>query len=440
MRRSTSRRVERVLAIGITSIVASIVASGCGSRCREVAAIKRELTQRTTIVLGPHAQVQIPLTRANAFVAELLRDEPITVPLAVPELAMVPLPIHELTATAREVQLKPARPDRIRFAIRVEIADAQQPITTLAIETEIEPQLVRDRDATELVAGFGPENLIAVRPELGQGAGHALGEMIAGWLPAAVRDRVPRMLIDRAAEQLAGYLTGEAYQVLQTTLLRRLGELTRFRVRLPELPIAKTALSSSNDALVVDIATDLPVRGGLGAAPPRDDEVEVRISGSTAAELANWAIAHGHLPPYYTRDLEPKPDGEYRPRFDYIAGDRARPVKVHVLQERGGCSYFGVGLRLQIAIVDDKLDIAMLDRFVERAHASPALEAGLWLKQLVQGSVDRSQRAAARTELAFGGRRFVTRVVRAAVVDDELRFALRFERVVSASGATSAAP
>jgi hypothetical protein len=152
----------------------------------------------------------------------------------------------------------------------------------------------------------------------------------------------------------------------------------------------------------------------------------VRISGSTATELANWAIEHGDLPQRYTRSLEPTPGGEFRPRFDYLADDRARPVKIHVFQERGGCSYFQVGLRLALRIVDDKLEVSTLDQIVEQANASTAIGIALWLKQLIEGSVDRSQKAAAHTQLTVGGRRFTTRAVRAAVVGDELQFELRF--------------
>ncbi len=405
--------------------------AGCGSRCPEIAATRRALVERTAIAPGPHVEVRSPLDRANAFIAELLRDQPLAVPIELPGLGLA-LSSHELTAVAREVRVRPALPDRIRFAIRIEIEDAQQPVTTLAVETEVTPTVARGNGITELVTGFGPENLIAVTPELGPRAERALGDAIARWLPPVVRDRLPRSVLDRGARELASYLTGRAYRVLQATLLRRLGEVTRLRLRLPDLPIASATLRSSatpTEALTIDLATDLPVRRGLTASPPAGDEVMVRLSGSTATELANWAIERGHLPQHYTRSLEPKPDGEYRPYVDYLATDRARPVKIHVFQDRGGCSYFQVGLRLEMRIIGDKLEVSALDRIVESADASVPIEIALWLKQLIQGSVDRSRQAAAHTQLTVGGRSFTTRAVRAAVVDDELQFELQFSSV-----------
>src|SRR6185436_17449262 len=337
---------------------------------------------------------------------------------------------HEVSAIAREVRLRPAGPDRVRFAVRIEIDDADRPLTTLAVETEVAPAVVRAGGMTELVAGFGPDNLVSVTPELGPGAERALGDAIARWLPPAVRDRLPRSLVDRGARELATHLTGAAYQALQKTLLHRLGELTRLRVRLPDVPVARTALRSSSapgEALTIEIATDLPVRAGLPASPAGapGDEVTVRISSSTATELANWAIDRGHLPQHYTRSLERRPDGQFRPHFDYLADQPVRPLKIHVLQDRGGCSSFQVGLRLQLRIVDDQLEVTTLDQIVEAANASRMLEIALWLKQLVQGSIDRSRRAAAHTRLTIGGRAFEARAVRAAVVGDELAFELR---------------
>lgn len=403
--------------------------TGCGAQCPEIAATRRALIERTAVAPGPHVQVRIPLARANAFIAELLRDQPLAVPIELPSLGPLTLPIHDLTAIAREVRIRPARPDRLRFAMRIELDDGQGPVTALAIETEVTPMIVRDHGATELVAGFGPENLIAVQPVLDPDAERALGAAVARWLPAAVRDRLPQGVIDRAARELGTYLTGAAYQLLQTTLLRRLGEMTRLRLRLPELPIARATLRSSgapDEALTIDLATDLPVRRGLVADGPAGDEVLVRIAGSTAAEIANWAIDHAYLPAHYTRSLEPAADGEFRPRFDDLAEDHARPVKIHVFQERGGCSYFRVGLRLEMQIAGDRLEVSTLDQLVEAARASKVIEIALWLKQLVQGSIDRSRKAAAHIQLTVGGRTFTTRAVRAAVAGDELQFALRF--------------
>ncbi len=400
-------------------LVALAVLAGCASRCKEVADARRALAAHAAVA-GPHAQIRIPFARANALVAELLRDEPLSVPIELPGLARLALPSHQLTAIAREVRLERGAPDRVRFAVRLDLVDGDQPVTTLALEIEVRPVVT----PTALVVGFGPDNLVALHPVLDPDARRTLAAALARWLPDSVRTRVPQVLLEGAVGELGEQVTGAAYELLQKNLLYRLGELTRVRVALPDLPIERVATASTDDALAIDLELALPVRAGVAASAPTDDDIAVRISGSAVAEVANWAIANGHLPPWYTRDLEPKPEGEYRPYFDYRADDRVRPLKVHVVQERGGCSYFRVGLRPELAVVDDKLEIGMRDRYVERAVAGTLLELGLWFKQLVEGSIDSTKRAVARIELSVGHRQFATRVVRAAIVADELRLVL----------------
>lgn len=416
----------------ILAVLAGL-AGGCGANCAKIAARKRALTERTTVAAGPHARVHVPFARANLVLAELVRDPALRRPLQVPSLGPLTLAAPELTAVARRVELRPAAADQLRFAIELEIDDADQPVTTLTAVTDVRPALVRTADGSELVAGFGPDNLRSVELELRDQDGRALVDAVARWLPPALRGSVPRAVLDVAARKLAEYLTGRAYDALRATLLRRLGEVTELRIRLPALPIAATRVSSTPDALTVDLTTDLPVRRGLAPGPgPASEEVVVQLSESTAAELTNWSIARGHLPQHYTRGLEPRADGDYRPYFDYFAEDRRRPVKIHVFQDRNGCAYFQVGLRFDLGLRGDQIEVAVHDRLVEAADASTALEVALWIKQLIQGSVDRSYRAAAHTELTIGGHRLATRVLGAAASDDDLAFTLALAPVPSA--------
>ncbi|HEX3759788.1 MAG TPA: hypothetical protein VHW23_13835 [Kofleriaceae bacterium] len=415
--------LARTLALGLAALAG---AAGCGANCAEIAARKRALTERTAIAAGPHARVHLPFARANRLLAELVRDSALRVPLAVPPLGPFTLPVPELAAVARQVELQPAPDGQLRFAIELELEDADQPIAALTAVTDVRPELVRAGGASELVAGMSADNLRTVQLHLRDQDGHALVDAVARWLPPALRGRVPRPLLDAAARKLAEYLSDRAYDALRATLLPRLGEVSRLRIRLPALPIAAAQVSSTPDALTVDLTTDLPVRRGLVAAAPASGDVVVQISESTAAELTNWSIARGHLPQHYTRGLEPRADGDYRPYFDYLAEDRRRPVKIHVFQDRGGCSYFQVGLRFEIGLAGDRLEVAVHDRLVEAADASTALEVALWLKQLIQGSVDTTYRAAAGTELTIGGRRFAARVLGAAAAGDDLAFTLGF--------------
>src|SRR3954467_14433014 len=105
--------------------------TGCGANCAEVAARRRALTERTAVATGPHARVHIPFARANQLLAELVRDPALRVPIEVRPLGPCARAAPELPAFARGVELRPAAADQLRFAIELELDDADQPITAL---------------------------------------------------------------------------------------------------------------------------------------------------------------------------------------------------------------------------------------------------------------------------------------------------------------------
>lgn len=415
-------------------IALALVTTGCGSRCKEVHSARDALDNRAPAAhRGADVRVTIPFERANTLFAETLATQPLTVPLPTPSLGPIEISIPEIAATVREVRLLPGAANKIRFAIGVEVRDADAEIAMLAMVVEVEPKLERSGESTALVIGFGPENLISVNPELGPEAKTTLGGAVSRWVPEKIRGKVPRLILDAATSKLGKHLTGAGYEALRTTLLKRLGELTRVNLRLPDVPIAKVDLRSTETLLVAEIATDLPVRRGLAPAAGTVTEVGVVLSGSTVAELANWAIDHGHAPNWYTRGLTPSTTGEFRPRFDYVAEDRAHPFKVFAFQERGGCSYFKLGVRASVAMKGDKLEVIALDRKLEASAANPALEAAAWAKYFLTGSIDRSKKVVAQTQVTVGGRALETQVVGVALTDDELRFELKFAAVAPTS-------
>jgi hypothetical protein len=422
---------------------AGALAAGCGSRCAEVAAARDALTSRRGAAdRRSDVRVTLSLAGLNQLFADSLRAQPLSVPLEPPELGPLQLasPI-ELTAVARDVELRPGPPGKVRFATRVEIRDAAEALTTLAVVAEVTPALERHPDGAELLIRFGADSLLSFKPELAPDSRAALQRAVARWLPAALRGRVPQALVDAAASRLGSHLLGAAYEHLRRTLLSRLGERTGLRLRLPDVPIAEVAVRSleapdaarssspATAVLLVDILTDLPVRRGLpdastpGPAAPAAAPVDVQLSPSATAELATWAIEQGHLPRWYTRSLAPSPTGEFRPRFDHVAEDD-HPFKIYAFQERGGCSYFRVGVQAELAMDGDHLKVTALDRQLEEASATPLLEVAAWVKYFLFGSLDLSRRVAAHTRLSIGGRSFESRVVAASLSREELRFGL----------------
>ena len=411
--------------------VAAIGAVGCASRCREIADTRRGLGSRTAGDGGPHGRIVVPLARANDIIAGSLAEQPLEETIS-PALLPIHLPVRlpALLARVREVRVVPARPGRVGLAIRIEIRDAEREITTLGLRAEVTPRVARDGRSTRLEIGLDASSLLAVEPELGPDVNRQLADAVGRWLPDSLRRRVPRVVLERGVRELAHHLTGAVYRALRATLLARLGEVARLRLRLPDLPIAGVVVRSTAapvEALEVDLVTDLPVRGGLGPERPGrepSDRIELRLSGSAVAEIGNWAIERGHLPRHYTRDLKPRPDGDYRPVFDWVGGRARRPLVIHIFQERGGCSYLAVGMRPELSLARGQLVVVLRDREIERTIGPATLTIGVWLTSLVSSAADTTRRIAATTRLEAGGRRFDTRVTRATLAGDELSFEL----------------
>jgi hypothetical protein len=292
------------------------------------------------------------------------------------------------------------------------------------------------------------------------------------WLPQKIRDFYPDAFYPPMAARFGEHLVNATSQRLHQGLLSRLSKLTSFHLALPQLPIADAKLrtvewsaaspaapspsssssASSSASLVVELVTSLPVRRGLAPLRPSDPatalalagDFAIQLSPSATAELANWSIARGLAPIWYTRGLSPSPTGEFRPRFDHLADDPAHPFQIYAFQERGGCSYFRVGVRAAVAMDGEELQATALDRALEAASASPLLEVAGWVKYALFGSIDQSRRLAAATRLSIGERAFDASVTGASLAPEELRFSLKLaaatDRASSPRGSSAGAP
>lgn len=402
--------------------IALALTTGCGNRCKDVLHAKTALAGHGVANRGADLRVTVPYDQTNRVIAGLLAQEPITMELAPPQLRLFPVTVRPV-AIVREAVLQQAAAGMVRLATKLEIREGDTIITDVAAVIEVRPVIANHR----LVIGFGPANLVRVKPTLGPEARETLGKTVDRWVPERLRAKLPKFALDAAAKQLGVELTETAWDALRGSLLKRLGDVTRMQLRLPDVPIARHHLQSMPAGIVVELETDLPVRRGLAPSTAIvGTDVGVRISASAAAELANWALDQGHGPTRFSRSLEPSATGEYQPRFDYVAEDRAHPLKVYSFQQHG-CAYHRVGVRGAIALEGDTLKATVLDRDLEAQSANPVIELGAWAQYFFTGWVDRSKRVAAHTQLAIGNRTLSTRVTKAAIDADELVFELRLE-------------
>jgi hypothetical protein len=319
----------------------------------------------------------------------------------------------------------------VRATVRVELADRAGELLTVRASGDVAP--IFQQANGKLALAFDTAQLSRLEPELGPRAAAELGRLLEARLPAAVRDRFPRIVVERVAAAVVEEAIEQGHRLLHRTLLPRLRDRTRIELELPDVPIARAELASSPEALAIDVFTTLPVRAGVTAPPPPEpDAILVQISGDAAALAANWGIAHGALPPRYTRGLRPAPDGAYVPHFEWRPGDRARPLVVHMFKVHGGCAHFAVGVKPRVEVVDGKVRAWVDNRRLEHADGPLALELLARTKALVERSTSAKQQGPGSVRITVGDRAVTSRLLRAEITGDELRASVALETSAAA--------
>ncbi len=435
------RAITQVVLAGVG--VAAGLASACGGPCQQVEAARLQLTQRPAVAaVEPHARVRVPFQVANRAIAEALAEPP-EVPVSLRRLGPLRRLVGELHAVPRSVTLSPAGPGKLRVAFTVELRDQRGELVTFDGHAEVEPVLQHTDTDAVLSIGIDPRRVDGVELELGPRASARLRDGLLRRMPGALRGRVPGGAVETVASAVVEEVGEETWKVLRRTLLPRIDALTRVRVRLPDVPVERVALTSIElspvsgggapvPVLDLAIATSLPVRAGLDDPGGGDalvttidpDGVDVRLAGGTVAELANWAIATGRAPRRYTRKLSPDRDGDYQPLLDWREG-HPRPLVVSVFQLDRGCSCFSAGVRPRLEVKGDRVIGTLEERRMELALGPPHIEALAWLKDVVDRAIERSRAAAAHTELTVGERTIRARLVDASVDRAQLYVAVR---------------
>lgn len=405
---------------------ALIVLAGpaCSGPCKLMEADRQALRAHSgPVTAAPHARIQIPFATANRLIADALQPPPeLPVPLA--RLGPLAQFIGEVRAIPREVTLGPSEtPGRVRAAARVELADRTGELLTVRASGDVAPIFEPDGTDHRLTIAFDTAQLSRLEPELGPRAAEQLGALLLARLPEGMRDRFPRILVDRVAAAVVEEALEHGYRMMHETLLPRLRERARLRIDLPDVPLAHVDLSSTPDAFALDIFTTLPVVAGVAPAPPATGEILVQIPGDTAALAANWGIEHGVLPQRYSRKLKPDRDGAYVPHFEWRAGDPDRPMVVHMFRVEGGCAHFAVGVQPHVEVVDGKVRAWTGNQRLERADAPLVLELLARTQALVERSTSSKKQGPGSVGITIGGRRVTTRLVRAEVAGNELRAA-----------------
>ncbi len=415
----TARNAARV---GLTALaVLSYAGTGCGGpSCKSVAAMRARMSGERPRVRAPHASIAVSYATANALIADAAPSVP-PVPIGVP--GALRLVVVDLDVAATGVRLHPRGFDRVVATVDLALRHDGDPLLTMTVDAELEPRIDLADDGAWLTVGFGPDNITSVRPVLPPEAAAVLGDALYALIPDAARSRVPRLAVTAAASSIVSSLADRTYTMLRSTLLARVGEVTALRVPLGDVPVEGVRLRSllaDEPTLVVDLHTELPTRAGVGpaTAPETPGAAAIRIAGSTAAELGNWAMTRDLVPNRFDRKLEPTADGDYQVVLDWRP-EHPRPLVVHVFRERDRCAYVRVGARPVVSLADGRIGATVTERVTETVRGSAATKLYLWVRKLV-GYATRYRRIASSASVRIGDRRVEASVARAAFDGDDI--------------------
>ncbi len=406
------------------------VLPSCADYCAQIERSEVQARRRKPTRASPHMRVVIPYSLLDRLIARRLSKlEPFA--LAPPVVGLIVPALRRLRVVAKKLSLRPAAEGQVGFAVELVLRGGEQDWLKLRVKARIRPEVVDGA----IVIGLRADDLRRVEPELGPAPRKAIANALRETLPAALLDSLSEEDLADLAATLIEYLSAEGYEALRDGLLKDLGEIAKLRLALPRLPIDALEVRSMlepSPRLVVDVQsslavhTGLPADSGLGVigdgGSPR--ALRVYMSGSMVAELGNWAIDNGQLPPRYDSDLEPDPKGHFRPRFDWLAGDE-RPMKIHVVSTEPQCVQLRIGARPRLRFVGQDLVFHLDDGQIEQVTGTWIVQLGVQFKRLGKGPMAFSKQRAKSMSLSLSGQELELDAVDALIDGQQMRLDLQ---------------
>lgn len=428
---------------GLVVLLAALLSAGCAANaCTRVRDDRREFQQRRGA--GDKAQlvVAIPATTLDqALSLPLSRLPPIAVQL--PDLDL-PIPgldvgLGKLEVALRSVSVQPAAPGQLGLRVRFVLLSRGATITAIDLEAVIAPQLAPG-DATVRLS-LRPQDLVRVRPSLPPAERKKFAEFILRQLPDAAR-LIGRDQIETFADKALGELVSRSFPAVRDNLLGNIDTLVDVEVELPPVPVARVELRTTPADVELWIHTTLPA-SGLAAGPARaagsDPRlVHVRMSGGTAAELANQGIARGQIPGRYDLEGEPNPKGEFTAGVGWAPGPR--PLRIHAWKEQPVCAHVVFSGTPALRSAAGSLELSVPDARIEKVTGAVKARAAVWFSGLGRKTFSFTEAIAGATRFELLGTDYDAVPVTARVAGDDVGVDLRLAAAPAPAPSTPRTP
>ena len=406
-----------------------VLQTSCGSTCDRIEKDRESFLARKGTNTGTHVEVLVPFAVAERLIEPYIpADKPIEVDTS--SLGDLADYLRDLSVVPIRVKLNPAAPEHIGFHLDFEVRSNGNKAFEMYVETDVRPEI--DLAAGKVRFGFTAEVLKKAKPGISKGAKEDLGGLIYSRIPSAARFLISRSMVEAAAGTAVELLISGFYERAKEKMLPKLAKISQFELNLPDVPLTSVAVTSTQENgghLRFAVVTSLPVNAGIAqrpkvAARPSQKLIAIRMSGSTVAEIVNWAMAKGLVSNRYDDQGKPKTDGEMRPGLDWIAGDE-RPMKVYVWDLKKPCMRITMSAKPSIKIADESLEITANDTKTDDVEASAFTKVGAWFHVLWKDALKLQKKTSSRTKMTVAGQEIEVAVDKAAIEQDELELQVR---------------
>jgi hypothetical protein len=401
------------------ALFAALLIAGCAAPCKRVRSAHADFTSRSAPAETPDLALSVPLSSLEELAHRELSGLDST-RMTLPKVAGMSM--GNVEARVERMKLRPAGKGKIGVTFVLGIRSGKKQVMTAEFDAALRAKVDTKRRRVDLV--LSGKDIQSMRPKLGKNARKQLGDFLYGKLPSSIRPFTSRKQVGAIATKLAERLLKQSFDHFRKSQSSKLGEVSRLSFDLPALPIRKVELESTKAGfLELAMYTDLPASAGLTGPPGRVEgvhakAVQLRVSGSAAAEFANRAMKEGQIPERWDLNGKPSKDGPLLASVGWEAGDR--PLKIHLWQLEDDCAHVTMGATPRVAVDERKITLSTRDAKVEDVEGSFKVRAGIWFSGLGRRSFTHVEKIANRMTFDVGGRTMRGKIRKALVNGDEL--------------------
>ncbi len=410
-----------------------LLAGGCAAPCekvrqRESALRHPQAAQRT----GPQMVVSVPLTTLNHLLSRpVAKLRPVALPIpdvGLPQLPGLSLGLGNMRIHVQQIAVVPAPDGLLGIDIALGLSSGRKQVTSLHLQTQVRPQI--DPQGGKIRVAVGAGDIAKLKPTLAPSERTRLANFLWSQVPSSLHRLVSRSRVEQAANTMIDNLLGRSFEGVRRNLLGNIHRYLEFSFDLPHVPVSSVRLRSGKSGEVAALMLDVqsPLAAAAVTAPgarltgQSPHQVQVQMSGSMVAALANRAMDEGQIPARYTRSGAPSPHGEFTAGLTWVPGPK--PLKLHAFKTDRDCVHIQFAATPKLSISGADVVVAVDDAKIERSTGSAKVRAALWFSGIGRQTFSFSESLAAGFSLDLPGAPVKAQVVAADVRGDDVIFGL----------------